>query len=377
MKFLQIAIEEVITSYNGTLPLAHFLKSFFKSRPKLGSRDRRAISDAVYSYYRLARFVDTPQDKIWPIISRAVTDKLIENVPITKIIAQLEPQPIELDWKTQFQQTVLSGSLNQSIWFKSLLTLPKMFIRLRKNNAVIERILQENNIDFQKPAPQTISLPNGINLANMLPETMYVIQDYSSQRSLETYFKIAHNSANQSLNIWDTCSGAGGKMLLLKDHLKESNILCTDIRPGILHNLRERAKLYGHKQVQTRLLDASKTEQLDQLKATFDLVLSDVPCTGSGTWARTPEQFYFFGEENIQKFAALQYTIANNACKKVKAGGHYVYITCSVFREENEAVVERLLSENPHLQLLQQELINGIPDQADCMFVAVMQAVNL
>lgn len=374
MRFLQIAIEEVIATYNGTLPLSHFLKSFFKSRPKLGSRDRRAISDAVYSYYRLARFVDNPQEKIWAIINRALTDQLIENAQIAKIIAQLEFQTIDLNWDNSFPETVLSGPLNKSTWFKSLLTLPKMFIRVRKNNTVIENILQENNIDFQKPAPQTISLANGINLANLLPETLYVIQDYSSQRSLDPYFALNNSKPQKSLNIWDTCSGAGGKMLLLKDRLKESNILCTDIRPGILHNLRERAKLYGHRQVHTKILDAGKAEQVAQLKETFDLVLSDVPCTGSGTWARTPEQFYFFEENNIQKFATLQYTIANNACKRVKPGGHYVYITCSVFREENEAVVERLLNENPHLQLLQQELINGIPDQADCMFVAVMQA---
>lgn len=374
MKFLQIAIEEVITTYSGTLPLSHFLKSFFKSRPKLGSRDRRAIADAVYSYYRLARFVDTPQHKIWPVISRALKDKLTENVQIAGIIARLAPQPVELDWTHTFSATEFSAGLDKVSWFKSLLTLPKMFIRVRKNNAVIEHILQENNIEFQKPGPQTISLANGINLANILPEKMYVIQDRSSQSSLEPYFKIAHSRADQPLNIWDTCSGAGGKMLLLKDHLKESNILCTDIRPGILHNLRERAKLYGHRQVQTRLLDAGKTEQVNQLKETFDLVLSDVPCTGSGTWARTPEQFYFFDPGNIQKFATLQYTIANNACKKVQPGGHYVYITCSVFSAENESVVERLLAENPHLQLLQQEFINGIPNQADCMFVAVMQA---
>ncbi len=375
MKFLQIAIEEVIATYNGTLPLSHFLKSFFKSRPKLGSRDRRAISDAVYSYYRLARFVETPQQKIWPIIGRALADRLTENLQIARIVAQLDPQPVDIDWEHSFSATVLSEQLDKSSWFKSLLTLPRMFIRVRKNNALIEHILQENNIDFQKPAPQTISLTNGINLSDILPQTLYVIQDYSSQRSLETYFKIAGNNANQPLNIWDTCSGAGGKMLLLKDHLKESNILCTDIRPGILHNLRERAKLYGHKQVQTQLLNAAETEQTNPLNATFDLVLSDVPCTGSGTWARTPEQFYFFEENNTREFAALQYTIANNACKKVKPGGHYVYITCSVFREENETVVAKLLNENPYLQLLHQELINGIPEQADCMFVAVMRAL--
>lgn len=374
MRFLQIAIEEVIDTYNGSLPLSHFLKSFFKSRPKLGSRDRRAISDAVYSYFRIARFTDLPKQKIWSVIDWALANKVTENIQLAKIVDQQAPAPLNLDWDNSFPGAVFSDTLSKEAWLKSLLSLPRMFIRIRKNNAVIEHILQDNNINFQKPGPQTISLTNGVNLATILPETMYVIQDYSSQRSLQPYFNIINSSARKPLNIWDTCSGAGGKMLLLKDHLKESNILCTDIRSGILHNLRERAKLYGHKQVSTQLLDASKAEQVSTLKEKFDLVLSDVPCSGSGTWARTPEQFYFFEVQNIQQFASLQYTIANNACKQVKPGGHYVYITCSVFREENEAVVEKLLAENPHLQLLHQELINGISDAADCMFVAVMQA---
>ncbi|RYD99216.1 MAG: hypothetical protein EOP54_05005 [Sphingobacteriales bacterium] len=375
MRFLQIAIEEVIDTYNGALPLSHFLKSFFKSRPKLGSRDRRAISDAVYSYFRIAGFVATPKQKIWSIINWALEHRIIENVPITKIIAQLDPQVIDPDWEHRFPGIEFSGDLSKANWFKSLLTLPRMFIRIRKNDAVIENILKGNNINFQKPAAQTISLANGINLANILPETHYVIQDYSSQRSLHPYFELSESKQPQKpINVWDTCAGAGGKMLLIKDHLKESNILCTDIRPGSLHNLRERAQLYGHKQVKTRLLDASKAEQVDHLKETFDLVLSDVPCTGSGTWARTPEQFYFFETQNIQKFSTLQYTIANNACKKVRSGGHYVYITCSVFKAENEMVVAQLLLNNPALTLIHQELINGIADQADCMFVAVMQA---
>lgn len=375
MRFLQIAIEEVIEAYDGTLPLSHFLKSFFKSRPKLGSRDRRAISDAVYSYFRIARFTDLPKQQIWPIISWALAHKVAENIQLAKIIDQLAPVTIDPDWENSFPGVIFSETLSKEAWLKSLLSLPRMFIRIRKNNAVIEHILQDNRISFQKPGSQTVSLANGINLAGILPETMYVIQDYSSQRSLEPLFNIINSSSRKILNIWDTCSGAGGKMLLLKDQLKESNILCTDIRPGILHNLRERAKLYGHKQVSTQLLDASKAAQVSTLKEQFDLVLSDVPCSGSGTWARTPEQFFFFETRNIRQFATLQYTIAANACKQVRPGGYYVYITCSVFREENEAVVERILSENPHLQLLHQELINGIPDQADCMFVAVMQAL--
>ena len=375
MRFIQIAIEEVIASYKGSLPLSHFLKSFFKSRPKLGSRDRRAISDAVYSYFRLARFVDQPQEHIWPLIHWALEHKVIDNLNLSKIITQLNPQPALPQLDKAFADIPFSDNINRIAWLKSLLTLPKMFIRLRKNSTTIADILKQNNIDFEQPAKDTIALNNGINLANILPEARYVIQDYSSQRSLNAYFELVAGK-KPPLNIWDTCSGAGGKMLLIKDRLPESKILCTDIRPRILHNLRERVKTYGHQQVKTTLLDASKSEEVASLKDTFDLVLSDVPCSGSGTWARTPEQFYFFETGSIEKFAALQYSIALNACTQVKPGGHYVYITCSVFKAENEAVVEKLLAANPQLKLIHQELTNGIADGADSMFTAIMQAAE-
>src|SRR3546814_15861376 len=71
----------------------------------------------------------------------------------------------------------------------------------------------------------------------------------------------------------------------------------------------------------------------------FDGIILDAPCTGSGTWGRTPEMLSAFDKGSIGRFAALQRQLAARAIKHLKPGKPLIYITCSVFAEENEGVV--------------------------------------
>jgi len=98
-----------------------------------------------------------------------------------------------------------------------------------------------------------------------------------------------------------------------------------------------------------------------------------VPCSGSGTWARTPEQFYFFNTKELSSFNAKQFIIANNSLAYLKEGGSLIYITCSIFKSENEAIIESLLQNNPKITCKEMHLINGIENKADCMFIAVLE----
>ncbi|NJM79009.1 MAG: hypothetical protein HC854_04095, partial [Flavobacterium sp.] len=102
----------------------------------------------------------------------------------------------------------------------------------------------------------------------------------------------------------------------------------------------------------------------------FDIIVCDVPCTGSGTWSRTPENLYYFKTAAINEFAARQQQIVCNAAASLKNGGLLFYITCSVFKKENEDVAQ-FIKEKFHLQLLHMELLNGYDKKADSMFVAV------
>jgi len=101
----------------------------------------------------------------------------------------------------------------------------------------------------------------------------------------------------------------------------------------------------------------------------FDGIILDAPCTGSGTWGRTPEIICQFEEFKIKSFQNLQLLIAANVIKYLKPGKPLIYITCSVFKEENEEIVS-LLQKIHGMQLDGYDLIKGYQNKADTMFVA-------
>ncbi|HTO14524.1 MAG TPA: methyltransferase domain-containing protein [Edaphocola sp.] len=371
MKFIISAVEEVIQQYKGGQPLNLFLKSFFKTRPKLGSRDRRVITDSVYTYYRIAKFTKNPNTRIWDILNWALKEQVIEQPILEKIIEPLNTQTINVDFNI-FDDTIFSEGIINQEWTKSILKQSKTFIRIREGfEQFVKETLTKNNILYYKIKEHIVALENGVKLQNILAPETYVIQDFSSQRSLDALKPILNKQSQFS--IWDACSGAGGKTILIKDSYPKTHLFCTDLRSNILFNLKERAKLYQLKNIKTQVLDITKAEKISEIKQNFDIIISDVPCSGSGTWARTPEQFYYFDPIATKKFNQLQTTIIRNASTKVKPGGHLAYITCSVFKEENENVIAHFLKDNSNFKLLSQNLINGIEDQADSMFTALLQ----
>jgi 16S rRNA (cytosine967-C5)-methyltransferase len=263
-----------------------------------------------------------------------------------------------------------SEGITKPEWLLSIMQQPALFIRVRKQNAAIVQKLEENNIPYQWYTATCLKLPNGAAIDKLLPPDAYVVQDASSQAT-GGYF-----DAHAGQLWWDCCSGAGGKSLLLKDKQPAVKLTVTDRRESILHNLQKRFQQYGHTPAQRIVLDVSDAHAMRHTMAgkLFDNIICDVPCTGSGTWARTPEQLYFFKQELLQDLPALQRNIAINAAQQLKAGGTLYYITCSVFSQENEHVVNDII-EATGLQLKQMQLLNGIAGNADCLFIALLQKV--
>jgi 16S rRNA (cytosine967-C5)-methyltransferase len=83
----------------------------------------------------------------------------------------------------------------------------------------------------------------------------------------------------------------------------------------------------------------------------FDRVLADVPCSGFGTLRKNPDLKWRKGEGDIKRLSELQMAILTHLSEYVKKGGVLVYSTCTVFREENEGVVEKFLEGHPEFQL--------------------------
>jgi 16S rRNA (cytosine967-C5)-methyltransferase len=197
-----------------------------------------------------------------------------------------------------------------------------------------------------------------------------VVQDKSSQQCGAIIKRIVPEFSGL---LWDVCAASGGKSIMLHDIYKgRPKLVVSDIRGSILHNLRERFRAAGVNHYHSFSTDLTQPLADNLNSFQFDMLLVDAPCTGSGTWARTPEQHYFFKPEKAAAFAETQFAICTHALPQLKSGGVYIYITCSVFEIENQAICVRLQAAH-NLQLLHQEIIDGTLHKADSMYIAIFR----
>ncbi|WP_144695821.1 RsmB/NOP family class I SAM-dependent RNA methyltransferase [Chitinophaga vietnamensis] len=375
-----VSAEKIIVAYKGELPLHHFLKAFFKQHPQMGSRDRRQVSQLVYHYYRLGGW-----NRQLPVKERLLLATFFCESQPGELLAQLKPE-----WNRQIQASLaekaalagqppvepaavfplldeLSEEIDTNAFAYTFLTQPHFFIRIRPgkqakvlpllDKAGISYTLQENN--------STVALPNGTNIEALLPEkSWYEVQDASSQQTGALF----HPKAGE--RWWDCCAASGGKSILLKDQQPDVQLLVTDVRRSILENLQQRFVSAGVKKYEARVADLTAPNFAATMgKQLFDGVILDAPCSGSGTWGRTPESLSFFKREEIQHYQDLQKRIAANVIPFVKKGGSLIYITCSVFRKENEELV-KFIEDNSTLRKQEGGLIPGYGKGADTMFAA-------
>lgn len=372
MRYIWQHVSTIISTYRGEFPLAHFIRNYCKHHPKLGSRDRKMLNDMAFSWYRCSKGV-AGSDIIDVQHFEATMKACLQICSHTHIIERLftETPATEaplFDVNGLFTQDLaLSAGIAREEWLRSILKQPALFIRIRKNEDLIVKALYEHEIPFTFISETCLSLPNGAKIDELLLSESYVVQDASSQLTGE-YF-----NPQKSETWYDACSGAGGKSLLLKDMEPSVQLTVTDVRESILHNLKERFRQYNITAPMAYVTNVFDKDKLDKTLGArrFDNIICDVPCSGSGTWARTPEQMYFFDPATLNKFLSLQSTIAINVSRFLKPGGKLIYITCSVFKEENENVVEKIVAATG-LKVQQTQLINGIKNKADSMFVTVM-----
>jgi 16S rRNA (cytosine967-C5)-methyltransferase len=151
--------------------------------------------------------------------------------------------------------------------------------------------------------------------------------------------------------VVDACAGAGGKTLQLAAQMKNRGDLhALDIDDGRIDELRKRARRAGVHNVRTQVIPPEGTaadEALAPLKGKADRVLVDAPCSGTGTYRRKPDARYRLGPDELANHVARQKALLERFSAMVKPGGRLIYGTCSILREENEAVVEDFLSRHP------------------------------
>ncbi len=358
------------------------LKKYYSLNKKHGSKDRKVISDICYSYFRAAQafgkvlyeeniinsFFLTHQcehpllEQLNPGLNYRVGETVGEKLKYLGI----EPQKLFPFF------SLLPNDFKNNHYYFSFLNQPDVFLRIRPGKkAVVMQKLDENNIGFIQKDEDCIALKNTTQLQNIfLADKDAVIQDYSSRQVLNYLEGLPPE--NKKWKVWDCCSGSGGKSLLLYDKLRASiQLHVSDIRESILKNLSLRFEAAGVKAYKIFVADLT-AENKPFANEVFDIILCDVPCSGSGTWARTPEQLFFFNEKKLTEFTQRQQKILSHAISCLDNNGLLFYITCSVFTAENENIVQWALSKY-NVSLQQQQYFKGYLQNADNMFVAVFK----
>jgi 16S rRNA (cytosine967-C5)-methyltransferase len=152
--------------------------------------------------------------------------------------------------------------------------------------------------------------------------------------------------------VVDFCAGSGGKTLLLGAIMRsQGRLYAFDVSAGRLARLKPRLARSGLSNVQPFLLNDERDTKVKRLAGKIDRVLVDAPCSGFGTLRRNPDLKWRQTPEAIDELVAKQARILKSAATLVKPGGRLVYATCSVLREENEAIVESFLASHPQFAL--------------------------
>jgi len=382
--------EKIIESYTGDIPFSIFIKSFFAANKKFGSKDRKQISELCFIYFRLSAVLDKHS-----VTEKIITASFLYNSSPTDLMQAIKP-----DWNTLINLSIaekmksvhkdmqvtdifpfkeaLSSSINFEKFCLSFIAQPQLFVRVRPalQEKTIKKI-EQSLLPFSLLDNNCVQLPAGTNIETfLLPDKEVVIQDYNSQKVLDflksglAKLEIPQDKGTDVPAVWDCCAASGGKSILLYDILNgKCDLTVSDIRPSILSNLHQRFNRAGINKYQFFTTDLTNDRAVS--KATnYDIIICDAPCTGSGTWSRTPEQLHYFNEASIDVYSDKQKKIVRNILTHLKPGGLLFYITCSVFEKENDAIINYIKAQF-NMQVLQSQYLYGYEKNADSMFVAV------
>lgn len=367
-------VKEILEDYNGKQPLIKYLKGFYKKEKQLGKRDRNAITSALFEIYRYTAVNATKSIYPLQIIENSKNKNgfsywkfLLENRIEAAFINDLK---IDLNYGFLLEEDNLKFSKGFTIQdFKELINnQSKVFFRIKNSDKEVSNF-EKINLD----GIPVFYTEKDTKLDQFFSEENYIIQDLSSQKSLIKAWQLLEIKEKEEIHVWDVCAGAGGKSLLLQDLHDNISITATDVRKSILIELQRRQNLYfkNRNKIYSFNWDVAKSCPNNVPKQ--DVVLIDAPCSGSGTWGRSPERKVFFEKNEWKTLQNLQKNIIKNAAEKVKEDAWLIYITCSVFYEENEAVVQDFLNNNLNFTSVYQELIIGNEHKADSLFYAVLK----
>jgi len=311
----------LIEKYQYPTPFPLYLKEYFSTHKNLGSRDRKQIKAWFYAYFK-SDFLDfnlTVEEELKQVLLSdfsGVLDPLKEHLQKEVRLASKFCFPLSNLMSSQVERIATELKREKLVWLRPL-----------TENCIVD----SNNIE------ETVDGLYGLkpNTPLSMPSDSFQIQDWASFMAAKKCAVYVDKS-----KVWDICCGAGGKAMTILDNAPSADYYASDIRPQIIVALKKRI---GARKIISGVVDLSHPAENVHLGKsnlfhnTFDNIMADVPCSGSGTWGRDPQHLRFFNETQLLYYVELQRKIITNALPFLKTGGRLFYLTCSIYENENEA----------------------------------------
>ncbi len=266
-------------------------------------------------------------------------------------IEELELKYLLPAWYIKKMRDLLGGEVEDLL--KALNREPEISVRVNTLKASVEEVVKGLEKDGKKvsvsevvPTVLRFDGPYDFDRSKLYRKGKFVIQEEASALA-----SILLDPKPGEVVV-DLCAAPGGKTLHMAELMKNKGVIhAFDIDELRLKRMEELIEKCGVRIVKIYKKDARKSVKILG-KGIADKVLLDAPCTSDGTLMKNPELRWRIREDKIGELAELQYELLNVALDLLRPGGRVLYCTCSMFREENEEVVEKVLNERDDVKLV-------------------------
>jgi len=244
-----------------------------------------------------------------------------------------------------------------------------VFIRARRGRITPEelsaRLLDAGFETYPVPgAPDYLSVSGGGGLFDSVPfaDGLFTSQDPSAGLAVELL------DPQPGDRVLDLCAAPGGKSTQCAERMGDfGTVTAVDVHAGRLDLVRQSAERLGLTSIETVVGDARTFGRKGG--ETFDRVLLDAPCSGTGVFSKRPDMKWRLAEGDIARLSALQREMLDNAAERVEPGGILVYSTCTLEREENEDNVARFLASHRDFTLERTEDHTVFESENGCLIL--------
>jgi 16S rRNA (cytosine967-C5)-methyltransferase len=350
------------------------LSRYFREHPKLGSRERGVIAEAIYGLLRnKSVYTHFSESGSGPAMRRMALLGLADAVDVDAIAGLSEQETQWLLRVMQIDRSTLPAALRANLptWLFDKLVARDgeaktlQFAQAMNQPAPLD--LRVNVLKATRPevvaalaeapiaceptpyAPLGIRVMKKPALQNMplFKDGAIEVQDEGSQLLSQIV------GAKRGEMVVDFCAGAGGKTLSLGAAMRNTGRLYAfDVSDKRLAKLKPRLARSGLSNVHPVVIAHENDAKVKRLAGKIDRVLVDAPCSGLGTLRRNPDIKWRQSPQALEELNQKQKSILAGAARLVKVGGRLVYATCSILDEENEAIVEQFLAEHEDFTLV-------------------------